>query len=214
MTDTTDNKPIVAAFDFDGTITYRDSMLPFLIFAVGPVKCFFNLLAMAPTLLAYCVGQASRQTTKEATLTRFFRGIRAEKLCELGATFAKRRLNYHVKPEALRRIEWHQSQGHRCILVSAAVDAYIEPWGRSVGFDDVLCSVVEVDDRGCVTGALNGLNCRGPEKTRRLEQLLGARSGYTLYAYGDSKGDMEMLASADYPFYRKMPILERISKCS
>jgi len=33
--------------------------------------------------------------------------------------------------------------------------------------------------------------------------LLGSRDSYTLYAYGDSRGDKELLSAADFSFYKK-----------
>jgi phosphatidylglycerophosphatase C len=43
---------------------------------------------------------------------------------------------------------------------------------------------------------------------RRLETLLGPRDGYTLYAYGDSRGDKALLSAADFPFYKKFTDVE------
>jgi phosphatidylglycerophosphatase C len=107
-----------------------------------------------------------------------------------------------VKPEALERIKWHQAQGHRCIIVSASIETYLEPWAKAKGFSDVVSSKVETDENGRITGNLIGHNCRGLEKVKRIEKLLGPKENYLLYAYGDSKGDKEMLDFADHAFYR------------
>lgn len=203
----TSGQPIVAAFDFDGTLTYRDTLLSFLLFSAGIFRTCVRLLPLVPVFIAYLLGRSSRQATKERVLTAFFKGMPIEQLGDFGKRFALKRLNSHVKPEALRRFHWHKEQGHRCILVSATLDVYLRPWTEAMGFDEVLCSIVEVSD-GCVTGRLDGLNCWGPEKTRRMDELLGPRSGYQLYAYGDSRGDQEMLSSADHAYFRKIPILE------
>ncbi len=77
--------------------------------------------------------------------------------------------------------------------------------GEKAGFDDVIATRLESHEDGTVTGKLSGANCFGSEKVRRLEALLGAREGYSLYAYGDSRGDKELLSSADYPYYRQIP---------
>ena len=87
-----------------------------------------------------------------------------------------------------------------CVLISASIDAYLDPWSKLAGFDHVICSRLETTPAGNVTGRLVGLNCWGPEKVRRLEELFGPLKKYTLYAYGDSRGDKELLAGADYPF--------------
>jgi phosphatidylglycerophosphatase C len=90
-------------------------------------------------------------------------------------------------------------------VISASLDIYLEPGAQAVGVDQVLCSSLRSDRAGRVSGRLAGANCFGPEKLRRLQDSLGDRSGYILYAYGDSRGDRELLASADHAFYRTMP---------
>jgi HAD superfamily phosphoserine phosphatase-like hydrolase len=91
------------------------------------------------------------------------------------------------------------------VVISASLDIYVRPWAIKAGFADVIATHLETREDGRVTGKLSGANCFGAEKVRRLEALLGPRSGYTLYAYGDSRGDKELLLSADYPYYRKIP---------
>jgi len=199
-------KPIVAAFDFDGTITKRDTLPPFLIFAAGNWPTLKKLLHLTPEMVGYIFNMTSRQEVKEAILKKFFKGLPHHQLQEIGEAFAHSgKLSNLILPAALKRLDWHRSQKHRCILVSASIDIYLKPWSIKQGFNDLICSELEVDESDHVTGLLSGANCWGPEKERRLVELLGPKENYTLYAYGDSRGDEELLAAADYPFYRKMP---------
>lgn len=198
-------KPIVAAFDFDGTLTYRDTLFPFLLYADGIFPALGKLALQSPSLIKYLVGGQSRQETKEAVLTRFFAGKSREEVNKKGADFAAQHLDKHIRPEGWERLQWHQQQGHRCVLVSASLDVYLEPWGKRTGFQNVISSKMDVDAHGFTTGKLVGLNCWGPEKTRRMEEILGPRKDYILYAYGDSRGDQEMLETADFPFKGKIP---------
>jgi len=198
-------KPVVAAFDFDGTITKRDTLLSFLAFTAGKWEMAKKLAAISPQLLGFVCGAVSRQGAKEAILKSFFQGIPLEQLRELGTGFAQSSMLARlIHPGALKRLEWHRNQNHRCILISASIDIYLDPWRRRLGFQDLLCSHLEVDQNAVVTGYLQGMNCWGPEKARRLQDLLGSKEDYILYAYGDSRGDQELLSLADYPFYRKM----------
>ena len=75
-----------------------------------------------------------------------------------------------------------------------------------MGFNDLICTQLETDENGLITGKIKGNNCWGVEKINRLENLLGTKDQYELYAYGDSRGDLELLDNADHAFYRKMPI--------
>lgn len=197
------NLQTVAAFDFDGTLTYSDTLLPFLFYAKGFFATIFNLTRNLPALAGFALGIVPRQTAKEAVLTTFFAGTPLAEINALGAAFARSTLKKKICPEALKKLQWHQQQGHRCILISASLDVYLAPWAQEVGIHDIITSSLAVDASGNATGRLLGDNCWGPEKLRRLTALLGPREGYVLYAYGDSRGDREMLDHADYSFYRK-----------
>ena len=192
---------VVAAFDFDNTLTDRDSFLPFLFYARGLGSTFWRLGSLTPHFLAYLVHLYPREKVKEALLTRFFKGMSYEQMQNLGEAYAQHELDRFVKSEGLAKLRWHQSEGHYTLLVSAAPSFYLQAWGKRHGFQATLATQIEMDANKQATGRLDGLNCWGPEKVTRLKQLLGDKD-YTLYAYGDSRGDQELLALADYPFYR------------
>ena len=199
-------KPVIAAFDFDGTITKRDTLLSFLIYSAGKWPTIKKIALLSPKLIGFLLKIVSRQNAKEAILKRFFKGMPYHQLQELGEAFARSTaLSSLMHPAALKRLEWHRSQKHRCILISASIDAYLKPWSERLGFSDLICSKMEVDENGNMTGLLDGPNCWGQEKERRLLELTGPRENFILYAYGDSRGDRELLSMADYSFYRKMP---------
>lgn len=198
----TKQKKVIAAFDFDGTISYSDSLLPFLTFTTGRLKTAWYLLLELPWMIGFLLKITSRQKTKEHILKRFFSKMPIEALKKQGELFATEELPKHIRPKALERLHWHLDQQHRCILISASIDTYLAPWAKQVGFDTCITSSLEIDSNNRITGNLQGLNCRGPEKVRRLIELVGQKNNYTLYAYGDSDGDKELLAFADHPFYR------------
>ena len=134
-------------------------------------------------------------------MKKFLKGIPEERGKNLGETFAKEKLSILVTPHRWTRVQRHLQRGNRCILVSANLSLYLKPWGMHAGFETVIASECAVSKQGDLTGCLYGKNCIGPEKARRLMQYLGPRHQYTLYAYGDSLGDREMLALADYPVF-------------
>jgi len=193
--------PTVAVFDFDNTMTTRDSLVPFLFYMAGPWKTCWKLFLLTPWLLGFLFKMISRQKTKEKILIAFFKGMTLPNLQKLGSDYANSCLDRYVRLQALERLKWHQQQGHRCILISASIDVYLMPWAQCQGFDDLICSELDVAN-GMVTGNVKGINCWGPEKKRRLIELLGPKSQYELYAYGDSLGDKELLDLANHGFYR------------
>lgn len=201
----TEDRAVIAAFDFDGTLTRRDSLLPFLRFALSPLDFSWRAARLSPVLMGYAFRLLSNNQAKERVLAGFFAGDHITRIDALGSEFAARRLPSLLLGEAMARVSWHRERGHTCVLVSASLAHYLEPWAKGAGFDHVIASRLEVDPAGRVTGRLAGGNCHGAEKARRLRQLLGGDAGYVLYAYGDSRGDREMLAMADFPYFRRMP---------
>jgi HAD superfamily hydrolase (TIGR01490 family) len=196
------DKPIVAAFDFDGTLTHRDTMFPFLLHVVGWRAFVRHLFVLAPTLVAYGLGLIRNDITKEQVFIRFLSGINIDVLREKSEQFATIVMPKLIRTEAMKRFEWHKQQGHLCIVISASLEIYLKPWVLKVGFNDVIATQLETLQDGNITGKLSGSNCFGVEKVRRLEAMLGSKQGYTLYAYGDSRGDKELLSFADIAYYR------------
>jgi len=200
-----DDKPIVAAFDFDGTLTRRETLLAFLLHTLGAARVAYDAVILSPILLGYALGLIPNDIAKQRIFVRCLGGMRIDKLDEHGKQFAEQILPVLMRKEAMQRLAWHQQQGHRCVVISASMTLYVSPWAIKAGFDDVLATNLETRADGTTTGKLAGENCYGIEKVHRLEALLGKREGYTLYAYGDSRGDRELLEMADFGYYREMP---------
>lgn len=195
------NKKIVAAFDFDKTLTYHDMFFPFLIFVKGKMRTAFSLLFALPYLFKANKNPRFRQLVKEAVISHTIGGMKKDEIKQKGKEFIEN-MKKGLRPEALQRLLWHQQQGHHCVLVSAGLDVFLEPWAKDAGFQDLICSQLDVIADNTLSGKLVGVNCWGAEKTRRLIHLLGSKEDFILYAYGDSQGDKELLELADYPFYR------------
>jgi phosphatidylglycerophosphatase C len=188
------NAPVVAAFDFDGTLSTRDNLVPFLCRAVG-TRAVAQALA-AGGLSVALQRQWSRNALKAEVVRRLLTGYDAERFDSLGRAFAFDILRRHLRSDVVERVDWHRTQGHRLVLVSASFDVYVRPVAERLRFDAVLATELEVGPDGRLTGRLRGENVRGAEKARRLEAWLAERPAY-VWAYGDSSGDRELWARAD-----------------
>ena len=193
------DRPGVAAFDFDGTLTARDMLVPFLVRLSGR-RAVASVLGGTGVDLAR-LGGRNRDAAKTIVLRRVMAGRPADEVEAAGRRYAERLLP-RLRPDGLERIAWHHARDHRIVLVSASLGVYLRPLAAELGLDGV--EAVELVARdGILTGEMTGPNCRGPEKVVRLDRWLAGvgleRPGVELWAYGDSAGDTELLAAADHP---------------
>lgn len=196
-------KPVIAAFDFDGTITTKDMLFPFLCQLHTCPENLLYSIKLLPILFGYKLKLMTNHDAKQKLLNQFIHDFSFTDLQHIAENFAKTTIPAYIRPEALERIRWHQAQKHRCILVSAGLEIYLQPWAKSVGFDQIIATQLEVEDKK-TQGKIKGKNCFGQEKVTRLLDQVGPRENFILYAYGDSRGDRELLAIADYGFYQRM----------
>ena len=201
---------VIAAFDFDGTLTRGGSVWKWLSSLVGRMVVAQAGAALAPSLArAAAVGGEAADTAKEALFVRTLAGLDAEEVAARGVAFGQHHYHRHSRTQVRARVDWHRRQGHVLVLVSASPELYVAPVGEELGFDGVLATRLEVDRAGLLTGRFEGRNCRGSEKLRRLDEWLdelwdGATTSASgrdqrpfLWAYGNSAGDRQLLAAAD-----------------
>jgi phosphatidylglycerophosphatase C len=187
----------VAAFDFDGTLTTGDTLMPFLRQVCGTPRVGVAL-ARHPWRAVRALRSDGRDAFKEAVLHDLLVGHRYDELAAAGVRYAAEVERAHLRPAVVARLRWHHQQGHEVIIVSASLRCYLDRIGAALGADAVLCTELEVDGNGRCTGALVGGNCRGATKAERVLARYGGLPD-VMWAYGDSSGDTELLALADHP---------------
>jgi phosphatidylglycerophosphatase C len=196
-----DSQPLpLSVFDFDGTLSYRDSFVPFLLFCFGPLGSLRRLLPLLPHLSLYLLGASDRNRLKGELIKAFLTGIDEQWLSAAAERYAEARWQQMMRPAGLRQVESELQQGRTVTLCSASPRLMLEPFARRLGVGLIATELVV--ESGRLSGALRGENCRRQEKVRRLEERYGPRSGWHMRAWGDSAGDRELLASADEGHYR------------
>jgi phosphatidylglycerophosphatase C len=195
-------KPVVAAFDFDGTLSQGVSGLRFFHQLLGTPAYAWFWVRHLPTLVAY--GQRWRH---EASLDRInrhvFTGRPATAVVAAGEHYCRHTLPRYLFSDALMRLRAYVDRGDRCVIVSRGYEVYLRPWAASLGIRDVIATRLEVGPDGHLTGAMPEPSCDGIHKPARLLDLLGPRENYELHAYGDGPGDLALLAAADCAFLRR-----------
>jgi phosphatidylglycerophosphatase C len=201
-------KPVIVAFDVDGTLTEHDSVVPFLRRFSRRPAVLAGALRQLPRVAVAGV-RRDRDGLRLAATRAVLAGVPYAEVAAAGEAFAAEIVARRLRPDTRARLEWHVAQGHRVVLVSASYDVYLHDLAAALGAEAVVSTRLETDGERC-TGGLLGRNCRGAEKVARLhawlaEQGLG-RDDVELWAYGDSNGDRELLADADHPVWVTQPL--------
>jgi HAD superfamily hydrolase (TIGR01490 family) len=190
----------LAVFDLDGTITRFDTLGPYLTrcLARRPWRAL-RLALVLPALARYCIDR-DRGALKGAVLHAALGGLSRRWLATRTARFVAWLQRRGLFREALAAIQVHRDRGDALVLMSASVDLYVPQVGQALGFGQTICSTVLWRADGRLEGHLQGPNCRGEEKRRRLETLVERERPSRLYAYGNSASDVPHLLLAQEGF--------------
>ncbi len=193
-------KRSLALFDFDGTITTRETFLPFMRFFAGTFKFYFGMATLIPWAAAYFLRIIDAAQMKEKITIYFLGGTREKVLHQKAKEFADIYFPKVVKNEAVEKIKFHKERGDRVFLVSATFSFYLK-YFTELHEMELAATEIEVKD-GIVTGKLGSVNCKGIEKVNRVKNAINGEKFDEIFAYGDTSGDREMLAFATRPHYR------------
>lgn len=189
----------LALFDFDGTVTFKDTFTPFIYFASSRSRIALGTSLLGPMILGYKLGLVPTPRMRAAVARFAFRGRREAEVNEIGGRYSAT-LAAVVRPEALERIRWHQSNGDVVVMVSASLGTYLRGWCEGIGVERI-CTELE-SRNGVLSGKYAGGDCTGGEKARRVRERYDLTRYPVVYAYGDTKEDDELLSLATKPFFR------------
>jgi phosphatidylglycerophosphatase C len=192
-------RPIVA-FDFDGTLTVRDTFTAFLAWRAGPLRYRAGLMRLLPAAGHY-LRDHDRGRLKAAAVRLFLAGLSRADFEDAARRFAEGRARTLLRPDAIRAWRRWQSQSARLVIVTACPEEIVAPFARGLGADSLIATRLAYDDGDRLSGELDGKNCRGMEKVERLKEAFGPDVRLEA-AFGDTEGDTEMLALAEQAGYR------------
>lgn len=190
----------LALFDFDGTITTKDSLADFIKFAIGKPKYFLGLLVLSPMLITYKLKFIKNSRAKEIFLAYFFKNWNVTKFQEFAEDYSKNEIHKIIRPLALEKILWHKEQGDRVVLVSASIECWLKAWSNEYNLELLSTRLETQNDH--LTGRFSTPNCYGKEKVIRVKKILNIKDYDVIYTYGDSAGDKELLNLAHKKFYK------------
>ena len=197
------SRPDLALFDFDGTLTTRETFADFLHVATPPRRRAAGRVLLAPAVIAYKLGLLPVASLRALLVRYCFTGVARSALETAGADFASTVLPGLLRPEAMARLHWHQARGDTVVVVSGGCDVYLSPWCAAHGVA-LLCSTLDHRD-GRMTGRYAGAQCAGEEKARRVRAHFNLAGFAAVHAYGDTHEDLALLALADHAIYQGAP---------
>jgi HAD superfamily hydrolase (TIGR01490 family) len=195
------NNYTIAVFDFDGTITRKDTLNHFIISNFGFLRFLVIMTLLSPLIFLYKMGILSNHVPKEKLFRVFFKNMEEGTFNLLCKNYSINKIDKVIRRSAMNRIKWHKEQGHELVIVTASIRTWIQPWAEKNGFSHIISTGAEIHD-GLLTGKFKPKNCYGKEKVRRFLEKYPNRAGYLLYVYGDGRGDREIIGIADKPFFR------------
>lgn len=190
----------IAFFDFDGTITTKDTMLEVIKYHRGQFWFYVGFLLNSPFLVAYKAGIISNQRAKERIL-RFFYGKKLREDFQADCDrFASDIIPGLIRPKALTEIKKLQENGIEVVIVSASAENWLTRWCNEQGVSLIATKLETRSNK--ITGKIEGNNCHGEEKVRRINERYQLADYGKIYCYGDTKGDKPMLKLATLSFYK------------
>ena len=190
-------KRCIAVFDLDGTLTTKDTLLEFIKFACGVPRFYWGFLLFCPILILMKLHLFPNWKAKQMFFSHFFNVWEYNDFKAKGQLFANE-IEKMENRKMLEKLNGHLNHSDVVYVISASIFEWVQPWCEKIGVSRVLATQIEVDANGIISGRFATKNCYGKEKVRRLLEVEPERRSYILYAYGDSRGDKEMIAFSDY----------------
>jgi phosphatidylglycerophosphatase C len=187
-------------FDLDGTITYRDTLFPYVTgFLARTGRSRWRMARLVPTLAAFALGAADHGAVKSSFIRATLGGASRAQLQAWTDQFVPLVVSQGSSPGALSMVKSHRDAGDRLVLMSASTDLYVPQIGAALGFHEVICTGIAFDAAGNLDGALTTPNRRAAEKVRCFQTLKRQHPGLEVIAYGNAGSDLAHLVLADQP---------------
>lgn len=190
----------IAVFDLDGTITWHDTLVPYLLgFCLRHPARFLGFLAMPWPVLRFFFGGRDRGQLKQALIVSVLKGATRAEIVRRNQSFVSRLLKRGMQAKALARLEAHRRNGDYLILMSASPDLYVPAIARALGMNETICTGVRWDGMR-LNGELTTANRRGEEKLRCIEMLRQRYPGCVIAAYGNSDSDLPHMRACEQAY--------------
>lgn len=190
-------KPQIALFDFDGTITSKDTFIEFAMHAVGKLNFIYAIFLNIFYLVGWKLSLVPNSIVKQKLFSTLFKGMEIGQFNDACNSFSNK-IDDFLHPIGYYKLKMHIDNKCKVYIVSASIDNWIKPWALKHGITNVIATKIEVDKNGIITGRFLSKNCFGKEKISRIKENIPDLSEYDTFAYGDSKSDLPMIKLANH----------------
>lgn len=207
----------IYAFDFDGTLTTRDTLIEFIRYARGNSALIMVIIRHLPMLIMMKLRIYPNDKAKQHIFDHFFKGMTVDEFTTICTEFA-RNSQQLLRPHGIETVKRAIRQECPVVIVSASIDLWVAPFfsdmgatihnnGQTDSDNNTEAPIIILGTKpeitgGRLTGRFATPNCYGKEKVNRLLALYPHREKYRLIAFGDSRGDKELLTAADESHYK------------
>lgn len=189
-------------FDFDGTLSDRDSLVAFFIFTHGFVRFCWNMFISIPIIVVWKLGMLDAGKGKNFVVNRFYKNWTKDRIRKQGEAFLKERMPKILRKGAIDLVQSYQKKGNTIVVVSANIDAHLRPFCEKYQLN-LICINLHYENN-IYTGRFENPNCNKQEKVKRVKDIYNKNNFDTIIAYGNSSGDKAMLNWADESYYRHL----------
>lgn len=190
----------IALFDFDGTITSKDTLFDIARYSHSTAGYWFKMLFMIPIFILMKFSLISKQRGKELFLKRYFGGAKKEAFDLICNNYTKDRLPLIIRPKAYQKIQEFQKKNTPIYIVSASPENWITPWANALDIRVIATRLEFLSNR--LTGKISGVNCNGKEKVNRIKETIELSQYDEIIVFGDTSGDLPMLDLATVKNYK------------
>lgn len=190
---------IIALFDFDGTLTEKDTLFEIAKYSTTPLDYSIRLIFLLPIIVLSILKVISRQKGKEIFLQAFFKSKSELEFNAICQKFVKEKLPDLLRKKGIHEITNHLKNGNKVVIVSASPENWIRPWADPQKIEVIATRLKFRNDQ--LIG-IEGINCNGEEKVRRIRETFNLNEYEEVIAYGDTKGDLPMLTLAHKKFFK------------
>ncbi|MDR6515663.1 HAD superfamily hydrolase (TIGR01490 family) [Chryseobacterium camelliae] len=186
-------------FDFDGTITYKDTMFMYLRF-YDPARFRMQFLRHVPLFILLKLKLAETEKVKKSFIGSILKGQTQEKIEKKAQQFFEQHYPKIVRENALDFIQNMDRESTKSLLVTASLDIWAKPFAEALQMQ--LVATKAEFRNGIFTGNFIGKNCNGKEKLVRIQEEIHDSKFDKIIAFGDTSGDKYMLRWANEGHYQ------------